>query len=76
MTINLLEGTLQVDVFYECDDRDLDDNICLAIVESCPPEERLMRAGKTHIYLTPNQASELGELLLKAANHSLSEYPE
>lgn len=70
MTIYLLEGTLEVDIYYECEDQDLDDNVCIRIVESCPPEERLLRAGKTHIYLTAAQARELGEMLLNAATRS------
>ena len=70
MTIYLLEGTLEVDIYYECEDQDLDDNVCIRIVESCPPEERLLRAGKTHIYLTAAQARELGEMLLNAATQS------
>jgi len=70
MTIHLLEGTLEVDIYYDCEDQDLDDNICIRIVESCPPEERLLRAGKTHFYLTAAQARELGEMLLNAATQS------
>jgi len=70
MTIHLLEGTLEVDIFYECDDQDLDDNVCIKIVERCPPDERLLRAGETHIFLTAAQARELGEMLLAAASHS------
>lgn len=70
MTIHLLEGTLEVDIFYEYEDQDLDDNVCIKIVESCPPEERLLRAGETHIYITAVQARELGEILLAAASYS------
>jgi hypothetical protein len=66
MTIHLLEGTLEVDIFYECEDKDFDDNVCIKIVESCPPEERLLRAGETYIYITAVQARELGEMLLAA----------
>lgn len=70
MTIHLLDKTLQIDIFYECEDQDLEDNICLTIVESCPPGEKLLRAGKTNLYLTPVEARALGEALLKAAGHS------
>lgn len=76
MTIHLLEGTLEVDIFYECDDQDLDDNVCIKIVERCPPEERLLRAGETHIFLTAVQARELGEMLLTAASHSNDDISE
>jgi len=70
MTIHLLDGTLEVDIFYECEDQDLDDNICISVVESCPPSEKLLRAGETHLYLTAAEARELGERLLAAANRS------
>jgi len=76
MTIHLLEGTLEVDIFYECEDQDLDDNVCIKIIERCPPEERLLRAGNTHIYLTSAQARKLGELLLAAASHSNDDIEE
>ena len=72
MTIYLLEGTLQVDIFYECEDQDLEDNVCIRVIESCPPSEKLFRAGQTHIFLTPEQASELGNALLQTARNSES----
>ena len=70
MTIYLLEGTLQIDIFYDCEDQDLDDNVCVQVIERCAPEERLLRAGQTHIFLTPGQARELGEALLGVAHKS------
>ena len=70
MTIYLLDETLQIDIFYDCEDQDLEDNVCIRVIENCPPEERLMQAGETHIYLTPEQARKLGEALLQAALHS------
>jgi hypothetical protein len=73
MTILLLEGTLQIDIFYDCEDQDLEDNICIQVTERCVPEERLLRAGQTHIFLTSGQARELGEALLTAAHKSETE---
>jgi len=70
MSIHLLEGTLQIDIFYECEDQDLEDNICVSVIEDCPEDEKLLYAEKTHIYLTPDEARELGEALLTAAAHS------
>jgi hypothetical protein len=70
MTIFLLDNTLQIDIFFECEYQDLEDNICVSIIERCPPKERLLRSGETHIFLTPNEAHQLGERLLKAAQHS------
>ena len=70
MTFHLLDDTLQIDIFYECEDEDLDDNICISIVEHCPSEERLLRASETHIYLTSEEARILGEALVAVADHS------
>ncbi len=70
MTILLLDGTLKIDIFYECDDQDFEDNICVSVIESCPANERLLRAGETNIFLTRDQAQALGEALLAAAQHS------
>jgi len=70
MTIFLLDGTLEIDTFFDCVDHDLEDNICVTIIERCNPAEKLLRAGQTNIFLTPAQARELGLALLKAAENS------
>lgn len=70
MNIDLLDGTLQIEIFYEREDHDLEDNICLSVIEQCPPAEKIFRAGQTHIYLTPAQAAMLGRALLDAAQQS------
>jgi hypothetical protein len=72
MTLFLLEDTLQIDIFYECEDHDLEDNICISVIERCPPDERLLRSGETHIFLTIDEARQLGEALISAADHSHS----
>ena len=72
MIFHLLDETLQIAIFYDCEDEDLEDNVCISIVEDCPHDERLFRAGETHIYLTSDEARVLGEALLVAANHSES----
>ena len=76
MTVYLLEGTLQIDIFYDCEDQDLEDNVCIQVIERCPPGERLLRAGQTNIFLTPEQARELGEALLQASQHSEANHGE
>jgi hypothetical protein len=68
----LLDKTLQVDIYYDCEDHDLEDNICVSILERCPPAEQILRAGETHLYLTPDEARQLGEALVQAAEHSIS----
>lgn len=70
MTIFLLDGTIEIEIFFECADHDLEDNICVKVFEKCAPAERLLRAGETNIFLTPDQARELGTALLKAADSS------
>lgn len=70
MSIHLLDDSLQVDVFYDTEDSDLEDNICLTIIERCPPQERIMRSGETYIYLTPQQAEAFAALLHNAAKQS------
>ncbi len=70
MTVHLLDDTLHIDIYYECEDEDLEDNICLTVIERCPPAERLFRIGENHLYLTPAEARALGEALLDAAERS------
>jgi hypothetical protein len=72
MSIYLLDKTLQFDIYYDCEDHDLEDNICVTIVERCPPAEQLLRVGETHLYLTPDEARQLGEALLEAVEQSKS----
>ena len=70
MSIYLLDKTLQVDISIECEDLELEDTICISVIESCPPAEKLMRVGQTHLFLTPDEARILGEALLEAAERS------
>jgi hypothetical protein len=70
MTIFILDKTLQIDISYECDDLDLEDNICVSIIERCPPQEKIFRSGTTHLFLTASQAQQLGEALLESAQQS------
>ena len=70
MTIYLLDKTLQIDIYFESADKDLEDNVCMSIIEICPPQERIMRNGETHLILTADQARQLGEALLRASEHS------
>ena len=67
MSIYLLDKTLQVDITYSCEDLELEDNICVSVIERCPPAEKILQAGQTHLFLTPTEARILGEALLEAA---------
>jgi len=70
MSISLLEGSLQLDVFFDKGDQEFEDNICLCFKEDCPEEEKILYAGETNIYITPEQARELAAQLLDAAEKS------
>ncbi len=70
MSLNLLDDTLNVDIFYEETDREYCDNICIRFWESCPQEEKLFVADETNLYITPEQARKLAAMLLDAVQHS------
>ncbi len=69
--IALLDKSLRVRVYYDCEDRDYDDNICISFIEECPEDEKIFLAGETNIYLTVDQAKELAMALIHAANISM-----
>jgi hypothetical protein len=73
MSLLLLDDTLHVNVFYEKNDNQFCDNICIRFWESCPDEEKLFKAGETNIFITHQEARQLADLLLKAANASLTD---
>lgn len=70
MPISLLDNSLKVDIYYDHEDCQFDDNICVSFVEDCPEEEKIFQAGETNIYLTPEQARQLAQALLAAASES------
>ncbi len=70
MQISLLDNSLVVNIFYDIPDQAYEDNICIQLIESCPEDERILRANETNIYLTTEQAAQLAEALSKAAADS------
>jgi hypothetical protein len=70
MEIKLLGGELIVNICYENSDKEFDDNICLSFSEPCLDDTRIFRAAETNLYITPQEARELAEILLKAAETS------
>jgi hypothetical protein len=70
MTISLLDGSLKIDVFYDCKDSQFEDHICIKVVEDCPEDEKIFYAGETNIFLTSEQARQLSNALLKAVDQS------
>lgn len=73
--ILLLDESLQVEIFFESDDCGYEDNICLKIVESCAEEEKVFLHDESHLYLTPEQAKNFAESLLKAVECSQTSKP-
>ncbi len=70
MPIYLLDHSLQIDIFYDRIDCEYEDNICLSIIESCPDDERVFRYDELNLYISPGEARQLAEALLKAADES------
>jgi len=71
--ILLLDESLQVEIYYSCEDADLEDNICLKIIESCAEEEKIFKHDESHMFLTRTQAQALANALLKAVEKSSKE---
>jgi hypothetical protein len=66
MSIYLLDNSLKVDVYYDPSDSEFKDNICICFIEECPEDERLFLAGESNIYLTPDEACQFAQALIKA----------
>ncbi len=75
MSISLLDNSLKVSIYFDRTDSDYDDNICVCVKEDCPENERLMKAGETNIYVTPEEAGLLILELQKAIEKSCLEAP-
>ncbi len=72
--IYLLDDSISVEVFFESNDCDLEDNICVKIIESCPEEEKILKHDESHLYLTPLQAHDLAAALQAAVDKSLKKH--
>ena len=71
MELSLLDNSLKIEVFFDQQDEVFKDNICMRIKENCPDEERVFREEESNLYLTPQQACQLADSLLKAAKCSM-----
>lgn len=67
MFVLLLDNSLKVEVYCDDMDSEFEDNVCVSFVETCPEDEKVFRADETNIYLTPKQAEQFGNLLVRAA---------
>ena len=70
MAIEILNGSLKIDVYFDKDDKEYDDNICVCFKEFGPEDEKIMYAGETDIFITPDEARKLAEMLIAAAESS------
>lgn len=66
----LLDESLQIEVYFSTEDCDLEDNICLKVIESCPEDEKIFKHDESHLFLTREQARTLADALLSAAEKS------
>lgn len=70
MALELMNGSLQVDVFFDQKDKHYDDNICLCIREHSPEDEKVLYAEETNLFITPEEARQFAQALLDAAEQS------
>ena len=70
MVIELLDGSLKIEVTYDTSDKEFEDNVCLRMWEDCPDDEKVFYAGETNLFITPEQARALANALLEAADRS------
>ncbi len=70
MAIELLNGSLNIDIYFEKGDKEYDDNICVVLKEFGPEDEKILYAGETNVFITPEEARKLAEMLLTAAESS------
>lgn len=70
MAIELLNGSLKIEIFFDKRDKEYEDNICLCMKEFGPDEEKILYAGETNLFITSEEAKKLAELLIKAADAS------
>ena len=55
--ITLLDGSLKLSIFYDTQDNEFEDAICLSFREDCVEDEKVLSADEVNIYLTPQQAA-------------------
>lgn len=72
--ITLLDGSLKLNIFYDTEDNEFEDTICLSFREDCVEDEKVLSADEVNLYLTPEQAAliilELSRAVEKARQDS------
>lgn len=70
MAVKLLNDSLKIEIFFDKNDREYEDNICVCIEEYGPEDEKILYAGETNIFINTEQARELAKMLTIAADQS------
>jgi len=70
MGIDLLNSSLKIEIFFDANDREYEDNICICIQEYGPEDEKILYAGETNLFISAEEARKLAQMLLAAADHS------
>lgn len=70
MALQLLNGSLKIEIFFDRSDKEYEDNICVCLHEFGPEDEKILYAGETNIFINADQARELAKMLVTAADHS------
>jgi len=70
MAIELLNGSLKIDIFFDKNDKEYDDNICMCLKEYGPEDEKILYADETDLFITIEEARKLAEMLIAAADIS------
>ena len=70
MAIELINGSLIIDIYFDKNDREYDDNICVCLKETGPEDEKILYASETNLLITAEEARKLAELLIAAADSS------
>ena len=70
MAIKLLNDSLKIEIFFDKNDREYEDNICVCIEEYGPEDEKILYAGETNIFINAEQARQLAKMLTMAADQS------
>ena len=70
MPIYILDESVKIEVYFEENDHEFEDNVCISFHENCPEEERIYRANLSHIYISVKQARQFAHALILAAQES------
>lgn len=70
MAIDLLNGSLKIEIFFDKKDKEYEDNICICLREFGPEDEKILYAGETNLFINAEEARKIAEMLTTAADHS------